>query len=61
MKSYKHLYDSKEDDSYDNILTKNIPSVALRNALTSNIILSMESLLVTGFKRIKLQTKYFSH
>lgn len=60
MKNYKHLNLAKED-VYDNVLTKNLPSVSLRNPLTTNIILSMESFLKVAFDKVVYHTKYFSH
>lgn len=60
MKNYKHLYEV-DADPYENVLTRNIPTVMLRNTLTTNIILSMESFLKASFRTVRTQTKYFSH
>ena len=60
MRNYEHLF-VKGEDVYENVLTNNIPSVSLRNNLTTNIILSMQSFLKTAFDKVWVQTKYFSH
>ena len=58
MKSYKHLEESTPT-GLENILTRFLPAIAVKNPLTRNIILSMEKILIKGFEHTQQLKNYF--
>ena len=58
---YRHLFNVKQID-YDwqsNMMRKALPARAFYNDLTSNVILSMQAILVKGFSTVDIIRTYF--
>lgn len=60
-KKYSHLENvvQTEYDWASNLMVKSLPDRAFKNPLTSNIIMSMQLILVKGFKTADSIRSYF--
>lgn len=58
MRNYNHLNSSEIDTWNEKLLQKSLPKRAFSNTLTSNIMLSMESMISVPAKLIQLIKAY---